>query len=466
MNKKNKRITLECSCQIEREIRMRKNKPKKTSLLTARHQLLLLSISVILLTGISVKGYAADSNAPDTTKIFKLPFNSKEGDWFGISVSLSQNGTIALVGAPGSYTTPGDAYIFTKESGQWIMSAKLTGADSPETYDFGNAVCLSSDGQTALIGSGEKDGTGSAYIFHVDAADKWKSTSAYTARLTSFDTIQFDGFGIAVSLSSDGTTALVGAHSTGTKKADNSGKAYIYHVPSANLWKTTNSYSAKLNASVSNDYDCFGSSLCLSADGCTALIGAGGKNDSKGAAYIYTVSAADQWKTTAAYNAELTLPDGNYYEQFGYAVSLSSDGRTALIGTQNSDGPGAAYIYTVSSIADWKTGSFYKVKFTNDKSTDEDDFGTAVCLSSDSKTALIGARNENTVGTAYRYHITAGNSWDVANFSTQKLAKTDGEFYDRFGAAVSLSSDGTTAFIGAYGEQEYTGAVYWYSLTE
>jgi hypothetical protein len=41
-----------------------------------------------------------------------------------------------------------------------------------------------------------------------------------------------------------------------------------------------------------------------------------------------------------------------------------------------------------------------------------------------------------------------------------KLIPDDGDSGDQFGSSVTLSSDGTTALIGAQGHEEYTGSIY------
>ena len=86
-----------------------------------------------------------------------------------------------------------------------------------------------------------------------------------------------------------------------------------------------------------------GWSVALSADGRTALVGAplGGSGD--GAAYVYT-EAGGTWSATPA--ATFT---GNSGEALGTSVALSADGGTALVGaTSAGSGDGAAYVYAES----------------------------------------------------------------------------------------------------------------------
>src|ERR1035441_10104114 len=76
----------------------------------------------------------------------------------------------------------------------------------------------------------------------------------------------------------------------------------------------------------------FGSSVALSADGRTALIGAPGIKNG-GAAWVLT-RAGSTWRQQAA---KLTGRGAVPYAGFGNNVALSSDGNTALIGGEGGD---------------------------------------------------------------------------------------------------------------------------------
>jgi hypothetical protein len=102
------------------------------------------------------------------------PSDGAPGDAFGGSVGLSDDGTIALIGASedvraNSDDDTGSAYVFSRSEGAWSQQQKLTAADGESRDDFGDSVGLSDDGTTALIGAPGNDGTrpntGSAYVF-------------------------------------------------------------------------------------------------------------------------------------------------------------------------------------------------------------------------------------------------------------------------------------------------------------
>ena len=84
---------------------------------------------------------------------------------FGSSVSLSANGTIALVSGPydenGAHIG-GAVWVYTRTGSTWTEQQKIIPHDeTPGPSAFGFSVALSSNGSTAIIG-GPEDGNGCA----------------------------------------------------------------------------------------------------------------------------------------------------------------------------------------------------------------------------------------------------------------------------------------------------------------
>ena len=208
-----------------------------------------------------------------------------------------------------------------------LLANKLIASDGAAYDYFGFSVSLSADGQTALIGT-EMDGN-SAYVFD------WNGSAwIERAKLVASDGAAGDYFGYSVSLSADGQTALIGAY-TNDDNGSNSGSAYVFDW-NGSAWIER----AKLVASdgAANDY--FGFSVSLSADGQTALIGAYG-DDGKGSTYVF------DWNGSAwIERAKFVASDGAAGDSFGSSVSLSADGQTALIGAYMNDRKGSAYVFS------------------------------------------------------------------------------------------------------------------------
>lgn len=101
--------------------------------------------------------------------------------------------------------------MFARAGSTWTQQRILQPGDKATGDFFGSAVALSMDGHTALIGAATKsdDGKNSnsdAYLFGL-AGIRW----AQQQKLQPGDSAGDDGFGHAVALSADGSTALVGA---------------------------------------------------------------------------------------------------------------------------------------------------------------------------------------------------------------------------------------------------------------
>ncbi|MAV76072.1 MAG: hypothetical protein CL691_05580, partial [Cellvibrionales bacterium] len=136
---------------------------------------------------------------------------------------------------------------------------------------------------------------------------------------------------------------------------------------------------------------------------------------------------------------KLTASDGNQNDYFGMSVSI--DGDTVLIGADGDDDNGN------------KSGSAYvythsngvwtqQQKLTASDGAENDYFGHSVSIDGD--TALIGAWGDDyRQGSAYLF-VRSNGVWS----EQQKLTASDGTFSDYFGDEVSLDSD--TALIGAH----------------
>jgi len=359
-------------------------------------------------------------------------------DKFGWSVSISSDGSTAIVGAHGDDSDSGSAYIFVRSGSSWTQQAKLTaGTDASVDDEFGISVSISGDGSTAIVGARYDDDNGSAYIF-VRSAGTWTQQQKLTAGA---DAGANDNFGEIVSISGDGNTAIVGARYDDDNGQSDSGSAYIF-VRSSGTWTQQTKLTAGADA---GNTDYFGHSVSISSDGSTAIVGAYYDDDNgqtnSGSAYIFVRSESSwtqQQKLTLGANATGT-------DFFGYSVSISSDGSTVIVGAYGDDDhglydSGAAYIFVRSS-GTWTQQA--KLTAGTDAGNGER-FGFNVSISGDGNTAIVGAYPNDS---AYIF-VRSGGTW------TQQEKLTIGTV-DAFAWNVSISSDGNTAIVGSYGDNAY-----------
>ena len=95
------------------------------------------------------------------------------GGELGGSAAISADGTTALVGAFDDASGAGAAYVFTRSGATWTLQAKLTAPTTGASraigtdVEFGGAVALSADGNTALIGGfGDNSDAGGGLGLH------------------------------------------------------------------------------------------------------------------------------------------------------------------------------------------------------------------------------------------------------------------------------------------------------------
>jgi len=402
-------------------------------------------------------------------------------DLFGYSVALSGDGATALVGAAGktvgTNTGQGAAYVYTLANGTWSQAAELTASDGAVGDDFGYSVTLSANGTIALLGAywkavGGNSKQGAAYVYTAPSTG-WVSTSTFTAELTASDGAANDSFGSSAALSTDGSTALVGAYYKTVGGNTGQGAAYVYTL-AGSTW----SQAAELTASDGAANDNFGSSVALSATGTTALLGAYdktvGSNAYRGAAYVYTAPSTG-WVSTSTFTAELTASDGAANDYFGYSVALSGDGATALVGADSKTVGGtayrgAAYVYTAPSTG-WTTTSTFTAELTASDGVTNDYFGGSVALSANGATALVGAYGKTVgsnsqQGAAYVYTAPSGGWATTSTYAAESTA-SDGAASDHFGWSVALSANGTAVLVGAWGKtvggNPFQGAAYFFT---
>jgi hypothetical protein len=207
-------------------------------------------------------------------------------------------------------------------------------------------------------------------------------------------------------------------------------------------------------ASGTNTYQ--GRSVGLSADGNTAIIG--GNNDGpqpvtgwNGAAWIYTRNGA-AWTQQGA---KLVGSGASGPAQQGQSVALSGDGNTAIIGGPLDGFTGAAWVFTRSGGAWTQQGGKL---VGNGAAGNNGLLGMSVAISGDGNTALIGGPGDNGgTGAVWVFTRNASGLWSQQG---NKLVGAGGSGFSSQGTAVALSSDGNTALIGGELDAATLGAAW------
>lgn len=308
-------------------------------------------------------------------------------NYFGTSVALSADSNTALIGEAGADDRVGAAWMFIRSGSRWARQGKLVGAGEIGAAEFGYDVALSADGHTALIGGPDDDrskglvgntGFGAAWVF-TRTGTTWRQQGK---KLTGRGETPTGLFGFAVALSASGDAALVGA-----PNADSRGAAWVF-TRTHSSWRQQG---GKLfgSGAVGSVVSAFGAAVALSASGDTALISGGDDNNHIGSVWIFR-RVGSIWKQLGS----KLIPHGNRGQsEFGISVAVSANGVTALIGGWiDHGGRGAAWVFRRSG-STWKQEG-EKLTGRSEIGTDSR-FGSAVALSADANTALIGGVGDN-----------------------------------------------------------------------
>lgn len=265
----------------------------------------------------------------------------------GASVGISEDGRTVIAGAPLAERNKGEAFAFDLEEGQWSQGHALIVSGAARGDQVGQSVAISGDGETALVGAPEVDEKqGAAYTFRRLGAI-WQEVQALPAEGEAGE----GKFGESVALSSDGTTALVGAPRNGTDP-EWLGAAWAYTlaegVPQSQV-KLEGGAGEALKAEKGEE---FGASVALSGDGSSALVGApersmqlesphkGGKT---GAAWLFTREGSGVWGTPQEVQA---AEEADKVGRFGASDALDGDGATLLLGSPRAqEKEGGAFLF-------------------------------------------------------------------------------------------------------------------------
>lgn len=350
-------------------------------------------------------------------------------------------------------------------------------ASNTHTADgFGNAVALSADGTTMAVAASSENGTslgingnenarlsypgaiGAVYVFVRSASGTWTQQAYVKASVTS------QQFGASLSLSSDGNLLVVGARYNTAGTLTSAGSAFVF-ARTGTSW-AEQAILAPSNPDVS---DLFGSSVAVSGNGSTIVVGAifesssatgvdgdGANNNAthSGAAYVFA-RAGSTWSQ----QAYLKAPTVGSSVLFGYAVAISASGDAVAVGAPNTGltwvGAGAVHLFQRSG-TQWSAGP----SVTSPTQSGNAAFGSSLALSATGAVLAIGAPSEslnpnlpNSYGAVHVF------SWSGTVTHVARLGAPSPGSNDSFGAAISLSADGTRLAVGAPQEDSAASGV-------
>jgi hypothetical protein len=267
------------------------------------------------------------------------------GAFFGHHIALSHDGNTAVVGGYADDGFKGAAWIFTRSGDVWTQQGpKLvgTGAVGPSTQGIG--VGISGDGNTVIVGGstdsgsvGPDVGIGAAWIF-TRSGGVWTQQGEKLVGTGYVGTNSRQG--MAVALSADGNTAMVGGYGDDSQH----GATWVY-TRTGGVWTQQGPKLVGLGAVGAARQ---GGQVSLSSDGNRAVIGAWYDNNRAGAAWVF-----ERHDTTWSQKGSKLVGSGAIGEACqGGAVSIAADGKTIISGGYCDDfDRGAAWIFNEDTAA-------------------------------------------------------------------------------------------------------------------
>ena len=259
-----------------------------------------------------------------------------------------------------------------------------------------------------------------------------------------------DQLGWSTAITKDGSILAVGASGV----TDRTG--YVKVLKNINgTWVQQGSDIVGDNAS-----DLFGHSIALSDDGTIVAIGGYGYDDGAGIVKIYKYSNNNWTQLGTTITGHVIVQGavaGNPEVNFGYSVSLNSDGTILAVGALKSDSiiHNNPDIFNHGDVAifNYENNDWVKTAQISGEA-EEDNSGISVSLNSDGTIVAIGAANNDGNGNNsghVRVYRKQNSSWiQTGNDSYTNGKDINGEnAYDLSGFSVSLSKNGSYVAIGA-----------------
>ena len=419
--------------------------------------------------------------------------NSEQGNKVAISTS---GNTIAFAGG----TTDDSVWVFEFSSPNWVEEDKIIGTGNIGTAFQGSSISLADGGNKLAVGGFGNDGGVGAVWIHTRTGSTWSQQEIVTSSRASFisqgystamssdglilsisgripglilgavDIFKLDGGtfssfqelsatgsvatvrqGSSVKISANGNIAVIGA----TDDGDGLGATWVYEK-SGLSWIQKQKLVGSSAVGLSNQ----GTSLALSSDGSTIVVGGSLDDSGKGAVWVF-IKQGDSWielqKIIATSTAGATQ---------GSAVAINSDGSNIAIGAPlDNSGIGAVFVFNLENglyIEKQKLIGSFPLEVSN-RGVSVDIVGDTLVFGG--STYLINGLvwvfklqtqfiPPNTINTQWEEETTLFGSNVIGNIINPA----------KFGNSVSISGDEKTIAIGSIGDNLDNGAVWIFRL--
>lgn len=395
-------------------------------------RLVLVVAAALLSTAIVTMAASESASLPPVTNFWTQMGpdlnGGSPGDYFGHEIAMSADGTTVAVA--GLFIDL--VRMFRYDGANWNQ----LGGDIPSAFNVftGSGLALSADGNTVLIGE-EAEGravpddgsaTGSAKVFRYDGGS-WVQLGG------NINGLPADHLGEGAAMSADGNTIVVGAPRYGTIAP---GVTRVYTFGGAS-W-------LQVGSDIVGDFDTgnAGSEVAINADGTLIAVAEPQANAgvlTEGTTRVYQFNGTG-W---SQFGNDL---NGSVAQSWsGSSLAMSDDGLTLVIGAPGPgypvfDHPGSATVWA------YKSGSWVQVGPPILGDSAEDGFGTAVDINANGTTIAVGAGRylDNGGGDGYaRMYQLIGGQWLQVGATIN-----DGPPGATFAGSIAISADAGRMAVG------------------
>lgn len=340
-----------------------------------------------------------------------IPAAAQSGS-FGNAVAFAEGEL--LIGEPNTTFREGSVYVYQKSANGWQLTDRLVSPNAERADGFGSV--LATTGTTLFVGQRN----GPLHIF-TRSNDQWEPTGTLNGDGTSgidpgCGQYGYCGTDFGITLAADGDWLLVGAPGavpSTRRRAEDApeeapGVVYAYHRGANGHWMQH----AKLQPAGGTPADRFGSSIYLK-DG-RALIGAPQWSDTSGE--IEAVGRVSEFSLRDGSWSETATLESRSQTNANLGSAIAVRGTTALIGAPGwSESRGAVYQYERSSDGSWIRTGFLNLP----GGQNGDRFGSGVGFSGPDVWAGAPRLHENLTGSTYVFEARPDGSLPGAPRSIQ-----------------------------------------------
>jgi choice-of-anchor B domain-containing protein len=245
----------------------------------------------------------------------------------GFGASLSVEGNLLAVGAPGTGEGRGAVYVFERDgSGRWAERARLSAGTGEPGDQLGRSVAIR--GGVLLAGSpGHGKNQGRVVVFRRSGAGSWAEQGVLVGSAVQ----PAERFGAALAL--EGDRALIGAPGQVFGDSAGPGRVVVFR-------RSGDGWLKEATLTVSNEKRLRGLGASLLLHGGELLAAAPGTDSLAGVVYRFRSSGSGKWEETG----RLAASQPEHPAFFGGA--LAGDGPELLVGAPFADhGTGAIHVF-------------------------------------------------------------------------------------------------------------------------